>query len=597
VAKKTKIFSLMPWIGGINTSLDPATIPSNQLTRANNVVFGTRGSRTKRDGINYDWDSASNSTESVIGLHEFWYGTSAGKTQKLVGVTDGKKIYSYATTGTPGTRSADLFAGTAWSSAVTNCSMVSGNNLCVIAVDGSGNVMKKWTGSGNVADLGHNTASGTFTSGNPTITSVSSFTGAVVGASITGTAIPANTTITAISTTTITMSNNANNNGVFGINYIVTPPQASLVGQHQGRMWCNDKTNVDRIHYSPISNPEVWQGLGDSGAIDIGVGDGDPEGITAFWSFKGILFVAKRTKLYKISGFSPEEYQVELVSSGVGCISHNSVAYIDQDDVFFVSEKGVHSLVATDTYGDFQGSYVSADIQQTFNEDFQRNRLKYCWAAYINNLNSVAFAFSDNQVSQDENNAIWLYNIPLKSWYTWPNVSCESLITVSDEDQRRIYVGTSTTRVAKTENGTNYDVNTSGNNTALTFTAKTGVIFVDGDPYTVKAFKKLSLVYRPNGASTVTALVKIDNYPLQSIAFTESGSSDLLGSSFVLGSSVLSSEPVLAPYTQSIDGYGRGIQITFEQSGTDEAIEIQGFAIEYEVMGVQQEVVLNQSAS
>jgi len=594
VARKTKIFSLMPWIGGINTSLDPSTIPANQLIRANNVVFGTRGSRTKRDGINFDWDDASNGTDSICGLHEFWFGTAAGKTQKLVGVTDGKKIYSY---GTDGARSADLFAGTAWSSAVTRASMASGNNLCVIAVDGSGNVMKKWTGSGNVANLGVNSTTGDTTNGSATIANVASFTGAVVGATISGNGIPANTTISSITTTTIVMSANATATAAgVAITFTVTPPVASLVREHQGRLWCNDKTNVDRLHYSPISNPEVWNGLGDSGAIDIGVGDGDPEGITAFWSFKGVLFVAKRTKLYKITGFAPEEYAVELVSSGVGCIAHNSIVYIDQDDIFFASDKGFHSLAATERYGDFEGSYVSADIQKTFNDDFTKSRLKYIWGAYLPNLNSVAFAVTDEQVGTGSNNTVWLYNIPLKSWYCWPNVSCESLIAVTDSDKRRLYAGGETTRVAKTLNGTDYDVNTSGANTAITFSIKTGIIFL-GDPFVVKGFKKLSLIYKPStlGTTTVTILVKIDNYPLQSLAFTESGASGLLGSTFTLGSSVLGSEPVLAPYTQSIDGYGRGIQITFEQSGTNEAVEIQGFAIEYQPMDAQQEVVAAQS--
>lgn len=514
---------MIPWQGGLNLSLDPSEIPSNQLTIADNVIFGVKGTRKKREGINFDWDSASNGSDAIIGLHDFWFG-NASKVQRLVGVTDAKNIYSY-TIG--GTRSADLFAGTAWSSSLSTASFETLGNILVIAVDGSGNVMKKWTGTGNIADLGG------------------------------------------------------------------TPPEASIIRKHLGRLFTNDKTRPDRLHYCTTGNPEEWNGTGDSGAIDIGFGDGDPEGITAiFPTFKGDLFVAKKTKLYRVSGLTPETFQITLVSSGIGCASHNSVVLIDQDDAMFISDKGVHSLSATANYGDFEGAYVSFDIQGHFNDEFVQARLKYSWGAYLNNINSVAFAVTDSDTAETENKSIWLYNIPLKSWYRWPSISCSSLIVAHESDRKRFYIGGSTTRVARSFNDTTYDVNSSGVDTAIVMRIKTGIIYLDDNPTTMKAFKWFGLIYKPRGTHTITVSIRIDNYPVQALSFSEVGSTDFLGTTFILGASILGYDVVHAPYARTIDGYGRGAVITIEQAGTNDEVDIQGFAFGFEPAEQAQEVIL-----
>ena len=42
---RTQLFQLLPWIGGVNTSQDDSLIPPNQLVRADNCIFDTKGSR------------------------------------------------------------------------------------------------------------------------------------------------------------------------------------------------------------------------------------------------------------------------------------------------------------------------------------------------------------------------------------------------------------------------------------------------------------------------------------------------------------------------------------------------------------------------
>jgi len=588
-------FKLSPWEGGLNTSLDPALIPPQQCTTLDNVVFGERSSRKKRDGIDHSWDygtitgntaanptvisstahglatndqvviTGSNSTPTIDGtytvtvtgantftipvnvsnagtagkwrlnngstsilkLHDFWY-DSSGKTQLVLGVASDRSVYKYSA----GARTKLTDTGTAWSGTLTSVSAITFNNRAIIACSGSGNVVKMYDG----------------------------------------------TTLTDLSG---------------------TPPQASIVQTHLGRIWTNDKTNPDRIHYSPVADHTQWNGAGDSGAFDIGKGDGDPEGITAiFPSFKGELFVAKKTKLYRISGLYPETFEVRLVSSGIGCVSHNAVAAIDQDDIFFVSEKGVHSLAATANYGDFEASYVSLDIQKTFNEDLDQSRLKYIQAAYLPNLNSVAFGVTEETSSGRSltttavNNTLYLYNIYKKAWYRWPDLPCSSVSVVSDSDRKRFYFGTHNTRVSKSFNSTNYDVSKSGSNLPIRFKIVSGLIYPDNDPYTVKKLRKFVLYYRPQGTHTITAQVKVDSKTVSTanlLSFSDTGGADLLGSTFILGTSVLGYDVNLGAYTRTVDGRGRGFRVTIEQTGTDESADIQGIGLIFEPAGASSE--------
>jgi len=649
LALSTQLFQQFPWQGGVNTSVDKGLIPVNQLVQADNVIFDTRGSRKKREGINFDFDDGSTSTDEIIGLVDFFFGLA--KTHRIVGVTapsaGGASVFSWNPS--DGARTTLTVDGTAITTPTTSYWEVL-NNRAILGTDGASNVLKSWDGTNNVKDLGEQESATILCvadvadSLDATFFVLQDVAGGVAfwfdvddsgttipaGASAENRAIEITTIVTNDSAATVaaavqvaidadgqfsatvltdTVTATAFNGGnltdfadgdagfTFTATDGISPPKGQYLSSHLGRLWTNDKTNKDRLHYSSTANVDQWLGFGDSGAIDIGVGDGDPDGITAiFPTFKGQLFVAKQTKLYRITGFFPETFQVELISSGIGCISHNSIAQIDQSDMFFLSERGVHSLAASVQFGDFDSTFVSTDIQKTINDDWLKSRLKFSWGAYLNEINSYALAVTDEDISSVNNQAIWLYNIPGKSWYRWgtpsTGVACASLITVNDTDQNRFYLGSNTTKLAQTQTGTRSDTNEAGTSLGIILKVKTGQIFPDKNPYTVKGFKRFALIYTPSGTHTVTIKFKIDDFDQQSLVFSATNAGDLLGSTFVLGQSVLGSSFTLAPNALTIDGYGRSFQVTIEQSGTDEELEIQGFTVEYDTAGTKQETTL-----
>lgn len=609
MATRTRLFQMLPWDGGLNTSTDEALIPPSDLTVADNLLFSTSTSRKKREGVTHNYENqavvgvsrasstttrtlivngasffvgeqvtvsggpstyngtftilsvattttandtftytgssslnesttadtairvsliAGNSSVSILTAHDYWFGATT-RSQRLLYVRSDGAVCSVNS----GTRVVIVDAGTAWTVPLTSASIATFANKAIIAVSGTNNVMRYWAGSGSLAD------------------------------------VPG------------------------------TPPKASFVRVHQGRILCNDKANPDLLHYSPVGDYTLWNGSGDSGAIPIGEGDGDPEGITGISpTFKGDLFIGKKTNIRRMTGPSPEEWQFSLISDGLGFVSHQAICAVDQDDLVFVSDKGIHSIAATMAFGDFADKYLSAKIQPTFRDNLTRSRLKYAKAVYLNNHNTVFFAFTESSslgrtlTSSSVNNAVYAFHVPKQAWYRWPDMPCEALMVANDSDEKRLYLGSHKGTLAKGSNGLNYDIVNAGTHTGLKYTVTSGVIFPSGNPYDVVAFKKFILFYKPRGTHTITGTFKVDNYavPVENqMNFSEVSSADLLGSTFVLGTSVLGYSVVLGPYTRSVDGFGHGAKITLTQTGIDEEVELQGFAIEYEVEGTTSE--------
>lgn len=363
-----------------------------------------------------------------------------------------------------------------------------------------------------------------------------------------------------------------------------TPPDCSILREHIGRLWTDDKTNKDLVHYCSTGNPEEWLGNGDSGALPIAQGDGDPTGISAiFPPFKSRLFVAKGAKLYQVSGWAPEEFLVEPVSTGIGAEGHKSVVSVDMDDVMFLSKKGIHSLSATAAHGDFQGAFISKKIQPTFN-DWPKAQLDKAHAIYLPDLNCVALSVAEED--QTDPTALWFLDTQLKEWYTWPDIETRSLaVQLNSLNERKLVWGSAASKIYRYGNGDYTDLS----GTAIRYKVRTGTIYVDQNPQSLKGFKSISFYFKPRGRFSFTIRVWVDNVSVQSRTVSDTILGDTLGNTFILGTSILGSNRILAPHTVPIDGVGRGLRFEIENANRDEQVEIYGYSIEYEQLDISQE--------
>lgn len=511
MAKKTQIFTNLPWNGGMNTAVDPTLMLPADARTVYNIEIQSDGTKKKRDGLS-QFDDAAVGSDSIIGLFDYWRTNSStgAKEQLLIGVDSAGKFYSYSSTGT---RTTLTNSGAAVTGSVTSVSFEVLNNTLIIALSGSGNTPKKYNpdDSSNIQDLGG------------------------------------------------------------------SPPDFSFCRLHLGRLWTNDKDNPERLHYSSISNFEEWNGTGDSGALDIFPGDGDPKGLTAiFPSFKRNLFVTKRTKLYQIGGLTPEDFQISPLSDGIGCVAHSSAAAVDQDDVYFVSDRGVHSLVTTAEFGDFKSKFTSLEIQPTVN-DWEDGRKERITAEYIPTKNAIAFGVSDE--GSEFNNAVYFFHTITEKWYKWPTIPSEAIATRLNGDVIELLFGTSTGIVLKADNGTAVDWNSSNVKQQIT----SGSVYPQGGPNSLVAFKRLWIYYRSDDALSLTVDFRVDDQLAQTLTFTSASPLDLLGVDFILGESVLGALPALAPVPSvEIKGVGRGCSLSVREETTAKGVKILGYGIEWE---------------
>jgi hypothetical protein len=602
--RRTLYFQQLPWTGGLNTAVDSGAIPPNDLTIADNIIFSTSGARVKRQGLSY-FDAASaipaSLSRSSVGTTRtivFASAISVVGNQRLV---VGEKI---TVSGGPSAYNGNFTVASITTTNVANDTItyVAGSVLAQGNTADAAIIVSYTSSIIALHDYWRTDASNNkvqlriAVTDQPKIFSYDS-TGMRTEVVNTGTALtgPETTCSTAV----------MNEKLIFGFGKIGntpkkynpdlsanlqdlggTPPDFSICQVHQSKLFANNKLNKDELNASSTGDPEEWTGNGDSWVVEIDPGDGDSEGIVQIHPpFKGDLFQVKGRKTYRLVGNDASNYQILPVTNGLGGVGVRSVAAVDLDDVVYCSPKGFHSLAATSDHGDFKGAFLSAKIQPTFNA-FNQPRLKYTQSAYVPDLNSIAFAVSGPSASG--NDQIYFYNINIKEWYRWPSISCQAIAChISSDGLTKLLIGTNQGRILESQNGTYSDFGTTG----IDYDIVTGSIYPDSNPNTMKGFKMLTLLFRPLGDFSFTATIKIDNHAPQALVFSASSGSDLLGSTFVLGTSVLGSNDVMAPFSYPIDGYGRGFVLEIEQNSPAEQVELYGLIIEYEPADLDQEVL------
>lgn len=161
-------------------------------------------------------------------------------------------------------------------------------------------------------------------------------------------------------------------------------PNFAFHAYHKTRMWAAGvDTNKSRLYYTVASNEADWAGSG-SGSIDISPDDGDV--ITGLISHKNQLIIFKgpnKGSIWVITGSSPtgdDAFALEPFTRGVGCTSQQSIIRL-RDDLLWWDDLGIHSLVATAAYGNYNEAFVSRDIASFFTKQLNHSRFRYVWGA------------------------------------------------------------------------------------------------------------------------------------------------------------------------------------------------------------------------
>lgn len=150
-----------------------------------------------------------------------------------------------------------------------------------------------------------------------------------------------------------------------------TPPKCKFIEIWNNRVWVVDADNPSTLRASSLNNAEDWTTVGAAGTVTIDISKNDGDKITGIIAFRERLFVFKRTKIFVISAdrvpiTDPNNLRVDIYSPDIGCFSQNTIRVV-LNDVLFLSEQGIASLVASEIVGSFNASIISQKVKEISN--------------------------------------------------------------------------------------------------------------------------------------------------------------------------------------------------------------------------------------
>lgn len=354
-----------------------------------------------------------------------------------------------------------------------------------------------------------------------------------------------------------------------------TPPAdgaGKYLCAHLGRMIMAGNNDFPfRVYFSSALEPENWSSIAPSNATSLDLDDnGDPQGITGIVSFQGRLYVFTRRSTYEVTGTTPSDFVVTRISDGIGCIGHASIATVP-NDVIFSSDRGVHSLRQVSSGRQTETTFLSRDIQKMWTDLVNATRFGQFMASYDETINSYVVTVVSG--SDTGNSDCLVYNIEFGTWTQWKEINARSISIAYISNKKQLIIGRENGTLSYLGRPTRQDF---GNNFSARF--KTGTLYPGGDFAIEKKFLNITVLASASAPATVTISWDIDGLRGGTNQYTLSSGDDLLGSTFVLGQSILGIGQYL-PYTTHIGQAGVGIQLDFSiQSAGD--VEFYGFILE-----------------
>jgi hypothetical protein len=341
-----------------------------------------------------------------------------------------------------------------------------------------------------------------------------------------------------------------------------SPPNFAFSCYHKNRQWASGNPAApSRLYYSINVDPTNWVGAG-SGSIDIDISDGDV--ITGIVSHQNSLFVFKgpnKGSIHRITGSSPtgsDAFARTTFCQGLGAAGMNSI-FRFSDDIGFVSQYGsVHSLAATQNYGDFEEAALSRPINIGWMQSrLNYNRLANIWAA-VDPLREVVYLTASYDSSTTNNYVIAMdYRLAPNQirWSKIPAYQCASLgLFVDDNGIRKVLAGGNDGFVRKL-NISNRSIDEIN---SFSYKVTTPVINY-GSPMTMKTIERGSVGINPKGNYDFSFGWKRDNYSYQTYINNQNGGSvSALGTvssnPFILGTSTLAGSGYLDKYMEFEEG-------------------------------------------
>lgn len=161
-----------------------------------------------------------------------------------------------------------------------------------------------------------------------------------------------------------------------------SPPTGRGAAFHQNRVWVfGYNSSPSQLTYGSSTAINDYTG-GDTGTVNVDPEDGDR--IIGCAPYKNNLIVFKgpnKGSIHVIGGRTPSTFVRDILVRGVALQAHNAIIPVF-DDLWFMSNRGCHSLVATQEFGDYAGADLTASLKEYFRTGINRTRLDKVWGAH-----------------------------------------------------------------------------------------------------------------------------------------------------------------------------------------------------------------------
>jgi len=212
------------------------------------------------------------------------------------------------------------------------------------------------------------------------------------------------------------------------------PATGQVIVMHGNRAFMTARSVPSRLYWSALNNTVSWTGTTDAGFMDVEPNDNST--IVDLVSSIQELVILKGRRPYRLQGIGPvtgytvADHLVPTVGS-IGGISSQGALFA-LNDVWYVSELGVHNLTQTQQFGDLKEAFVSDKVENYFRLDTDQSlalaSLNTAAMAYDSQNNCLYLALCGN--TGGTNDTMLVYDMLLKAWSVWTNTAYASLWTV-----------------------------------------------------------------------------------------------------------------------------------------------------------------------
>lgn len=354
--------------------------------------------------------------------------------------------------------------------------------------------------------------------------------------------------------------------GTGGMTEISEAPE----GAPFGRVWVNSLWTTDpavsgRILKSETGNPLNFT-TADAEEFDLDINDGDPDGVTAMFppTFQK-FYISKRLSIYEGSyiydGVTGSFiFQFIKISDGIGCISHQAVASVE-DVIIFPSDRGIHTLSQSDKVSGVETNFLTKDIQPLWVSDINFSRSQYMRGVYDNTRNCYLLAYPNP--GRSYSTSVWGFSLYTGRWFLWSEYGQTCLFRYISSATRKIEIGCggSDGSFGKID-----DEVTSDFGVKYGAFMQTGIIIPGGQLRNSFQLTRMAPIYVPQDKGTFYISYKINGRQVERIDFEQNVDLDsvALGEDFITGQTPLGSYPQVVMDSVETKGHGEFFQFTIE---------------------------------